>query len=216
MMGMRQVEVLQLQKDLKKIGTYDGITAIWAKHINQYTEPVTLINNTYTDKLVKAAMTNQQNIGWNNLLKGYLSTNWNEAQQAYLIEQKAGENPQWASKSINLLQSYTLKLWQYHNQYLHGIDIKENRKIRIEKTNKMIQSLYDNSDRIHIPLQDKTFDLPIQERLKSSLTAQIAWIDLANRRIRMHREEATKNTLDRWLVDKHTGTLASRERENEK
>jgi hypothetical protein len=60
----------------------------------------------------------------------------------------------------------------------------------------MIHSLYANHDCMHIPLQDKTFDLPIQERLESSLTAQVAWIELATRRIRMHREEATKNTLD--------------------
>ena len=98
--------------------------------------------------------------------------------------------------------AYTLSMWQYRNQYLHGIDIKENRQIQMETTTAMINSLYANHDQIHIPIQDKTFELPIQDRLDSSLTAQIAWIELATRRIRMHREEATKNTLDRWLVDK--------------
>ena len=142
----------------------------------------------------------------------YISHNWTAAQQAYLNEQHLKANPQWASKAIELLQSYTLKMWQYRNQYLPRIDIKENRKIRIEKTNEMVHALYDNHDRMHIPSQDKTFDLPIQERLQSSLTAQIAWIELATRRIQMHREESTKNTLDRWLVDKHTGTLASQEK----
>jgi hypothetical protein len=212
MMSMRHAEIQQLQKGLQKLNTYEGITAVWTKCINQHTESITLITTHHIDKMVNTARTKQQHIGWNNLLKGYISHHWTTAQQAYLNEQHLEPNPQWASKAIELLQSYTLKMWQYRNQYLHGIDIKENRKIRLEKTKAVIHALYENHDRMHIPAQDKTFDLPIQERLQSSLTAQIAWIELATRRIRMHREESTKHTLDRWLVDKHTGTLASREK----
>jgi hypothetical protein len=203
MVHMRTKEVKNIQTELKKINTYEGIIATWTKHVNQYPEPITTVNTNNIDGMVQIALERQTNIGWHNFLKGYISIDWSKAQQAYLKEQKVGANPQWASTAIEILQTYTLSMWQYRNQYLHGIDIKENRQIRMAKTKEMIHSLYANHDRMHIPLQDKTFDLPIQERLDSSLTAQIAWIELATRRVRMHREEATKNTLDRWLVDKN-------------
>ena len=204
MITMRTKEIQKLQKALKKIDTYEGIIAIWTKSANQYPKQITTVQTNNIDKVVQTAIHNQQHIGWHNLLKGFISVNWSKVQQIYINEQQLEDNPQWASKAIEILQSYTLTMWQYRNNYLHGIDIKENRQIRLEQTKSMIQSLYANHDRMHIPLQDKTFDLPIQERLESSLTAQIAWIELATRRIRMHREEATKNTLDRWLVDKQT------------
>jgi hypothetical protein len=204
MVTMRTTEVHKLQKELKKIDTYEAIIAIWTKHANQYSEPITILHTTNIDDMVQTAIHKQQNIGWQNLLKGYMSSNWAKVQRMYIQEQKLEANPQWASKALEILQSYTIAMWQHRNNYLHGIDIQENRQIRMEKTKSLIHSLYANHDRMHIPLQDKTFDLPIQERLESSLTAQIAWIELATRRIRMHREEATKNTLDRWLVDKST------------
>ena len=80
----------------------------------------------------------------------------------------------------------------------------------------MIHSLYANHARMHIPLQDKTFDLPVQNCLDSSLTAQIAWIELASRRIQMHREEAMKNKLDRWLIDKQQQDSPKPREENNK
>jgi hypothetical protein len=175
-----------------------------------------VINNS-VDKLVDLLSNTQQSqLGWNNLLKGFITKEWRVAQKEHLQQNHQSIDPQWAPKVIELLQSYTLTMWTFRNQYLYGIDTKENKQIRKEQLKAKVEALYASKDRIHVPIHENIFDLDLDKRLQCGHYSLITWIELATRRLKFHREEATKHNLDRWLIDKNGKTLASRERENEK
>ena len=72
---------------------------------NQYSELITVTSTNSIDEIVHMAFTNQHNIGWHSLLKGFISINWKQAQEASTSkkEKRAGANPQWAVKSIEIL-----------------------------------------------------------------------------------------------------------------
>jgi hypothetical protein len=213
---MRQQELQKLQKHLRDLQTYGDIIAVWAQHINQQPSANIFMIKNSVDKLVDLAITQQTQIGWNNLLKGFITKEWRAAQEAHLEQNQQSIHPQWASKAIELLQSYTITMWTFRNQYLHGIDIKENKQIQKEQLRGKVEALYASKDRIHVPIHENTFDLDLEKRLQCGHSSLIAWIELATRRLKFHREEATKHNLDRWLIDKQGKTLASRERENDK
>ena len=216
MRQMRQQELQTLQKKLRNLQTYGDIIALWAQHINQQQSTTTFKINNSMDQLVDIASQQQSQIGWNNLLKGFITKEWRVVQEAHMRQNLQSIDTQWASKAIDLLQSYTLTMWTFRNQYLHGVDTKENKQIQKDRLKAKVEALYANTDRIHVPIHENTFNLDLEKRLQCGHSSLIAWIELATRRLKFHREEATKHNLDRWLIDKQGKTLASRERENEK
>ena len=216
MQQMQQQELQELQKHLRNLQTYGDIIALWAQHINQQPPTNTFVINNSVDKLVDLANTQQSQIGWNNLLKGFITKEWRVAQKEHLQQNHQSIDPQWAPKVIELLQSYTLTMWTFRNQYLYGIDTKENKQIQKEQLKAKVEALYASKDQIHVPIHENTFDLDLDKRLQCGHSSLITWIELATRRLKFHREEATKHNIDRWLIDKNGKTLASRERENEK
>ena len=106
-----------------------------------------------------------------------------------------------------------MNMWHYRNQYLHGVDIKENRQILRRELQDKVQKLYEHVDRKYIPHNDRCFKLSLALRLERSNSSLDTWISLATRRLRLHREEATKNTLDLWLHDGATTTPERQESE---
>jgi hypothetical protein len=90
----------------------------WTKSANQYSKPITIVHTNNIDEMVQTEIHKQQNIGWHNLIKGYMSSNWSKVQHTYIKEQKLEDNPQWGSKALEILQSYTLAMWQHRNKQL--------------------------------------------------------------------------------------------------
>jgi hypothetical protein len=73
MRQMRQQELQTLQKNLRNLQTYGDIIALWAQHINQQPSTNTFVINNSMDQLVNIAIKQQSQIGWNNLLKGFIT-----------------------------------------------------------------------------------------------------------------------------------------------
>jgi hypothetical protein len=118
MKSTRSQELKHLIQKLRSLNTYEGIVSVWAKSTSQSNSDITLIATNSIDVYVQTAFTKQQDIGWHNLLRGFISTEWNTAQSKYIQAQGQGNNSLWASKAIGLLQHYTLNLWNYRNSYL--------------------------------------------------------------------------------------------------
>ena len=211
MITTREQELTRLQQKLRNIHTYGEITSLWSKSANQDPTTITLTATNTIELIIQKAFQDQQEIGWHNLLRGHLSREWNNAQEAYIRQQGMDSNIQWASKAIGLLQDYTLTLWNHRNRYLHGIDKRENKILQHTKLQAKVNELFASFDRIHLPINDRTFKMKLHLRLQCSHSCLVNWIELATRRLNLHREEATKNTLDHWLIDKQTPTPGRQE-----
>ena len=63
------------------------------------------------------------------------------SQRIYYQQNLQSIDTQWASKAIDLLQSYTLTMWRFRNQYLHGIDTKENKQIQKDRLKAKVEAI---------------------------------------------------------------------------
>ena len=70
------------------------------------------------------ATTDQELIGWKNLLYGRLSKQWSLAQEEWLkrSHSKYKLTLKWAIKSIKLIVNFTWSLWEHRNIELHSPD----------------------------------------------------------------------------------------------
>ena len=151
MVTLREQELSRLQQKLHNIHTYGKITSIWSKSANQDQTTITLTATNTIELIIQKAFHDQQEIGWHNLLRGYLSSEWNTAQEEYMRQQGMDSNTQWAPKAIGLLQDYTLTLWNHRNSHLHRIDKRENQIIQRTKLQTKVKEVFASFDRIHLP-----------------------------------------------------------------
>ena len=83
----------------------------------------------YRDDIIDA-ITKQNKIGWNNALKGRLSTIWGNIFIAHMRD-TTDELPVhltatwWTSKLIRQILYFSLATWQHCNEYLHNKDAEE-------------------------------------------------------------------------------------------
>lgn len=71
-------------------------------------------------------VTQQDSIGWDNLLKGRLANQWKKKQTEHLqslnIENPERKGKQWPRLIVHVLWDKFLELWQARNQHKHGLD----------------------------------------------------------------------------------------------
>ena len=107
-----------------------------------------------TDTLVKEAWEEQSLIGWDQVLKGRISTRWGNSQGLFY-----GNNPTtrkaehfteavWVTKTIASLPRFTLGLWNDWCDTLHGATLEERQRMKREKLLDKLQKCYDQRDTI--------------------------------------------------------------------
>ena len=151
------------------------------------------------------AIDSQDEIGWDGMFQGYISSLWAKAHILYMKETSTYTPTNlliWKCEFMNCLMGITEKMWAIRNEYLHGkekqVGIKEERKIL--KTR--IRQLYRESRELILQEDKKVFSLPLYKRLRQSIDQMFSWIELADLTLRLHRERATKNTIIQYLVDR--------------
>lgn len=92
MRTVRAQELKTLTKQLRFINTHEGIISIWAKSTNQKNNNITIIATNSIGIQIQQAFTKQQDIGWHNLLRGFISIEWNDVQSKYAHEQGQGNS----------------------------------------------------------------------------------------------------------------------------
>jgi hypothetical protein len=78
-------------------------------------------------------ITQQNQIGWNAVLEGYLGRFWEEYQEDYIQQQSSQQSSQkWASRVVRKLWMIAWELWQHHNSKEHNDD-KTKELARLER-----------------------------------------------------------------------------------
>jgi hypothetical protein len=110
---------------------------------------------------------------------------------------------EWSNKYTILIIEYTIDIWKQRNESIHGATPTEGRQLLLEKLRKRVDDLFNHPDRQYIPATKRDmYKLPAPSRKKQGINALTTWIKYTERRLKNHREEATKNTIHRWL-EKH-------------
>lgn len=91
----------------------NGEAADWPHDIPElHDRPGTLVYEAYQE---------QASLGWDNVLKGRLSTAWSIAQNQYATERgiDSGTGRSWIERTILTLWTYSLELWDNRNKQAH-------------------------------------------------------------------------------------------------
>ena len=98
-----------------------------------------------------------------------------------------------------ILAEYCLDCWQLRNETLHGKELETSRKKQLDAIRKQIKTAYKQKESMRGRPNFKIFEMPLHKRLMMGIQSSKIWIGMAEEAIRLHRENATMNTLDRWL-----------------
>ena len=112
------------------------------QHLREGGEPPSFVNcfASPMDNLVKEAWEEQHLIGWDQLLKGRISSKWGKAQglsygnNLHTRHEKHFTEQVWVAKVIASLLRFTLGLWKDRCDVLHGANLEERNRIKRDKT----------------------------------------------------------------------------------
>ena len=134
------------------------------------------------EKVAYMAATEQQQIGWKNLLQGRLSKKWALTQHYHLKEVyksksiPPGTYELWKKSFIPTLIQYGLDLWELRNGVVHGSTPRETAIIRRNRLNKDIIAKYSKGPNSVSPAQRRLFQKPEVLRLYDSNHSKQNWL----------------------------------------
>ncbi|KAI2498729.1 hypothetical protein MHU86_15740 [Fragilaria crotonensis] len=136
---------------------------------------------------IRAALSDQQEIGWDNAIKGYLSVEWRNMAEEGLFDTDTSRSRlgyQRLQVIFKALHIYHQTVWKARNHTLHNTQTMEIRQIRDTELFE-ITDLYEKSDRLRAG--DRHYcEQPLEEILKKSPSSRRRWLLLFMKRA-IHR-----------------------------
>ena len=159
--------------------------------------------NTIDERELIPALVGQQQIGWDELLKGFAHKGWARAQTKHYgrlgLTSKIYSEKRWKRMFLTILTGYSNECWTNRNETIHGDSMLEGRQVRRTKLKRQVQELYGKKLELRGSPLRKIFNMSLSQRLKQGVQSLELWVGKAEEVLKLHREEADKNTLDRWL-----------------
>ena len=138
-----------------------------------------LLPNTTMGRLIVQAYTEQDELGWNVLFRGFWSHSWRKAQEEQFQTLQGRTRydtvERWAGKTQLWYYDLFDYIWGLRNADEHGADIDTQRLICLSKCEKAIRRLYDKGE--DLPYAERhPFRDPIEDLLQQPVLNQELWI----------------------------------------
>ena len=204
----RTLLIRKVLRRLKAMRTYEGITSTVGSILDSISKRRVIVidkDNLRKDGRLSldAAMIGQEEIGWNEFCQGYCHKGWAITQNRYYklngVNSKALNIELWKKNFCTILGEYSMDCWTRRNETIHGKDLDESRKKKLERIKRIVKGIYSKRSELRGTRYYRIFRMPLKKRLKFGIQANTIWIGMAEETLRRHREMMTKNTIDRWL-----------------
>jgi hypothetical protein len=156
----------------------------------------------------------QQQIGWDNFMKGYLSKKWRYIQGSYYkfrkLNKRKYHKDRWILQLLILLQQYRHDLWMLRNASLHGgFDKLHGTLLKTRLLDEV--KYYYSRNRDGLSLSDKDmFKLPLAYRRKQGNQQLMLWVKRAALAFELVEENISHQqqlSITDWLTDWTDGTF---------
>ena len=159
--------------------------------------------NTEDDRNLLPALIGQQEIGWENLLKGFAHKGWAQAQSQHYrqmgLTSKVYSVKRWKRMFMTIITDYVNDCWKMRNEAIHGEATIEGREVRKKRIVEQVIQLYKKRDELRGSPYRRIFSMKLSQRKKMGIQSLTLWVGKAEEVLKLHREEADKNTITRWL-----------------
>ena len=140
----------------------------------------------------------QQQIGWDQGIRGWWSMKWGQANGPYCIS-RLGQgdmdtHARWMSSLVKSMWQYGIDQWIGRSEYLYGKTKEEQHKKKNQETNAQVQQIH-QSDRNRVQQHDRhLFDVSVTKRLEQTLDRKEEWIECVTTAYEVWAaQQATKN-----------------------
>ena len=195
-------------KKLKALCTYDGIVSLVRLILTKVSRREKMdddfVDTKFDGPLSMAELVeNQDRIGWMAFCQGYYHVGWARAQQAHYrregIKKKSLNIGRWKKKFSVILGDFCLDCWKQRNETLHGKEMDEAKRKVLQKLRLKTKQLYKLKHELRGSKNSGIFDMPLYKRIRFGIQSMTIWVGMAEEVLKLHRENATKNTILHWL-----------------
>lgn len=154
-------------------------------------------------RLTHIAYFEQEQLGWEQALRGRLSRKWGKAQDQYYKDRFPNNlhtGSTWTTKVISALWEYSKDIWMERNAAYHGVDAQD---AKVKRSDDLIVRSY-QLDQHHVAFaHTPLFKSPIETYLKQNDDAKRSWLRsidavLTGYRIRVPDDPTPRTTKQLW------------------
>jgi hypothetical protein len=158
---------------------------------------------------IRAALQEQDEIGWYNFLLGRHSRHWERAQQAWILSQAQNErlssSRRWAASLIDKTWLISWDMWEHRNRILHS-PLHPRQVAEMAFVDSRIQEEYDTGTDGLIQKDKKLFRKPIHSIFKYPMAHKAQWlrsVSFARNRtitLRPMNQNAERSLMRNWML----------------
>lgn len=153
----------------------DGIIS-WVEGIDVYDPPIDQIPSKFHDRL-RTALSDQQTIGWDNAVKGYLSVEWRVMAEDAMFDSSSAKTDIGFSRIQTILKAVhtlTQTTWKARNKMLHDNQEAINRHIRDAEVAEITEM---HRQSTHLRAGDRHYcEQPLEKILNKSASSRRRWL----------------------------------------
>ena len=193
---------------LRKLKTSDFIISFMGYLIKSISnrEEVCLDDITYStvdERDLIPALIGQEEIGWEELLKGFAHKGWAQAQMKHYrrngLNSRIFCEKRWKRMFLTIITDYSNECWKLRNEMIHGNATEDGKKKTKQRLIDQVKELYGKQSEVRGSPYFKIFNMTLDRRVRQGVHSLRLWVGKAEEVLKLHREEADKNTMHRWL-----------------
>ena len=173
----RQKLKSNFKKKLEKAHTEPPLIQIATDGLQAFLDNTDLAMQPY-DPTYHDLVEEQNEIGWDNFMKGRWSKHWTQMQDDYLSDTKLKTNKNngtaWATNMVSTLWTDWFQLWTMRNEDRHGKDKTAQAQAKREQVIREVSFLYQMSGDVQRKDMD-VFDTDLETMIQSSTANMFAW-----------------------------------------
>lgn len=100
---------------------------------------------------------------------------------------------------VMILTEYSGDCWKLRNNELHGDTSDVGKKKIRSRLATRVRYLYGKQEELRGSLSRRIFEMDLGKRIKLGIHSLRLWIGKAEEVLKLHREEADRNMIDRWI-----------------
>ena len=127
-------------------------------------------------KALQVAYTEQDDIGWDQILKGRLSKSWEVVAQRKVEGSRHSGSYTWIRRMIRLGWRYGMDMWLARNELVHGPD-GQTSSMELKRTIELIKAVYRELLSTVTYRRHEVFRLGEDDMLRQTYQSQIAWLE---------------------------------------
>jgi hypothetical protein len=161
----------------------------------------------YDNKKINKWITEQNQIGWSQLINGRLAQSLTQAISDILKNQGTESwylsAEKWTRRLIQIFWDTMLQLWNNRNKILYdGTQVSTQERQR-ERLHQRVERCFDFRDRLTAVDRDKLFQLDKEDLMQEDPRHISAWLKLTERIIKVTKKEQARHNRERTLMENY-------------